>query len=124
MYDVKIVWLNGANVKLNPNAGGSAQHTFQPGDTFQASEIVPDNTDPTNVNKRWAKISGGTWNGKYVAVLYPSSSGNPVRATWVAVDDGGEVPPPADPLKVVGAIWTPKLSDGSMGEPVEFVVKS
>ena len=120
MYKVRIVWANGASVKANPNVGGVAATVFPVNTTLQASEIVPDNTDPTNVNKRWAKISGGTWNGKYVAVLYPSSSGNPVRATWEAV--GETVPPPAAP-KIVGAILTPKLSDGSLGEPVEFIVK-
>lgn len=118
-FNVKIVWANGASVKNNPNVGGSALVVLTPGATFVASEIVPDNTDPNNADKRWAKIEGGAWNGKYVAVRYPSSSGNPVRATWEAI---GEEPVPSTP-KIVGAILTPKLDDGSLGAPVEFVVK-
>jgi len=120
MFEVTITWANGASVKNNPNVGGNALHVFPVGATFEASELVPDNTDPTNISKRWAKISGGIWNGKFVAVSYPSSSGNLLRATWEAV--GEEVPPPSA-LKVIGAVWTPKLSDGSLGEPVEFIVK-
>lgn len=118
-YKVTVVWENGANVKVGPNTGGNALVTFPKDATFTASEIVSDNTDPNNADKRWAKIEGGAWNGKYVAVRYPSSSGNPVRATWETI---GQDPIPTAP-KVVGAIWTPKLADGSLGEPVEFIVK-
>lgn len=121
MFNVEITWEKGASVKNNPNVGGNALFVFPKGSTFVSSELVPDNTDPANVNKRWAKIEGGAWHGKFVAVSYPSSSGNPVRATWEAIVDQGEEPAPE--LKVVGAVWTPKMSDGSLGEPVEFVVK-
>lgn len=119
MYEVKIVWANGASVKNGANVGGNALQVFPVGTIFQASEIVPDSLDPANINKRWAKIEGGAWHGKYVAVLYPSSSGNPVRATWEAVGNVLPVPAPT----IIGAILTPKLSDGTLGEPVEFVVK-
>lgn len=97
-YKVTVVWTDGASVKLNPNTGGSALFVFKPGvdDVFYASDIVPDSTDPLNAQKRWAKIEGGTYHGKYVAVLYPSVSRGNVRCTWleVGVEEPESTPEP------------------------------
>lgn len=94
-YEVTVVWANGASVKNAPNTGGSALYVFRPGDKFEASEIVRDNLDPNNGDKLWAKISVGQYIGKFVAVRYPSLSGNPVRCTWVEIPDGDPDPTPA-----------------------------
>lgn len=96
-YKVTVVWPNGANIKNNPNTGGVALDTYQQGETFLADEIVQDNIYPADPNKKWAKVSQGEIHngkdnsGKYVAVLYPSSSGDAVRATWTEIVE----PPPA-----------------------------
>ena len=95
MYKVTIVWANGASVKQNPNTGGAALYVYPAGATFEASEIIRDNTDPNNADKLWARISGGVYDGKFVAVRYPSSSGNPVRATWEEIQE--EEPTPTFP---------------------------
>lgn len=92
IYNVTITWLKGASIKVGPNTGGDPVGSFPAGAKFQASEIVPDSTDAGNPLKLWAKIAGGQYNGKYVAVSYPSSSGVALRATWVVVSD--TTPPP------------------------------
>lgn len=91
-YEVTVVWENGASVKNAPNTGGSALHVYKKGEKFEASEIIRDNLDQNNADKLWAKISAGPYIGKFVAVRYPSLSGNPVRCTFVEIPDGGTDP--------------------------------
>lgn len=106
---VTVVWPQGASAKNGPNTGGSAVHVFNQGDKFVASELVPDNTDPNNSSKKWAKVAEGQYINKYVAVLYPSSSsGQIVRCTWVEIDPD-PTPTPAGSLQVVAE----SLLDGS-----------
>jgi hypothetical protein len=103
-YDVTIVWKIGANVKNGPSVGGAVLHVFPQGAKFKASAIVADRNDPDNPDKQWAKILGGKWGGKYVAVRYPSAGGNPVRATWVEIGNSAGSQPEEDgprPVRVV-----------------------
>ena len=90
-YEVTVVWDLGASTKTAPNTGGLNYYTWKKGDKFYASALVADNLDPSNTQKLWAKISRGEHTGKYVAVKYPSSSGNPVRGTYTMI--GTDSPP-------------------------------
>lgn len=105
---VTVIWPQGASVKNNPNTGGTAPHVYKQHETFYASEIVPDNTDPTNTRKQWAHISQGTYAGKYVAVSYPSSGPSDIRCTYEPV-----VPPPTTP-NIPIKVTAETLADGSI----------
>ena len=91
-YLVTITWDSGASVRSVPNTSNTSIATLADNAQVHAWELVPDSLDPTNTQKLWAHISGGAYDGKYVAVLYPSSSGDYVRATWEDVSA-----PPPDP---------------------------
>ncbi len=107
-YEVTVIWPLGCSTKSNPNTGGSNHFTWVTGNKFYASELVKDSTDPNNPDKLWAKLSRGAHIGKYVAVRYPSSSGNPVRATYETI--GQENPPTEVVLKHTIEVY----SDGSI----------
>jgi GH25 family lysozyme M1 (1,4-beta-N-acetylmuramidase) len=49
-------------------------------------DVVPDTNEPYNPDKRWIKLQSG-W---YVATRYPSSTGNPTRATVEPVQPVGD----------------------------------
>lgn len=88
MLKVTVVWPNGASIKSSRNTGGASSGVFSLGDSFLASEIVSDSLDPSNPDKLWAVIAEGSYFGKFVAVRYPSTSGNPVRAAYEYLPTG------------------------------------
>lgn len=100
MLEVTVVWTQGASVKNNPNTGGNALHIYQKDEKFLASDIVADNTDPNNPQKRWAKIATGPYKDKHVAVLYPSSSSGNVRCIWRELDPDPEPEPNPETIHV------------------------
>jgi hypothetical protein len=107
-YKCTVSWPLGCSTKLNPNTGGTNYYTWNTGSEFYASDIIRDTTDPNNPDKLWAKISRGLHAGKYVAIRYPSSSGNPVRASYTLIEP--EIPP-------TGVVLTHTIevySDGSI----------
>jgi hypothetical protein len=87
---VTIVWSDGASVRSAPNINGTKLATL-PKDTSYITEsnVVNDTTEPTNPDKKWIAYGNG-----YIATRYPSSSGNPVRAT---VEIVGQTPPDSKP---------------------------
>lgn len=99
-YDVTIIWDNGASVRHNPNTGGNPITVFAKGTKFKASEIVQDSVFPTNPSRLWARVKGGLYNGKYVAVVYDTP-----RATYVLVEE----PPTVTRTHVIEV-----FSDGSI----------
>lgn len=109
-YEVTVVWDAGASTKIAPNTGGTNYKTWIKGEKFYASDIIRDSIDPNNAQKLWAKISRGEHIGKYVAVSYPSASGNPIRATYALLN-----PTPPPPVGEVSLTHTIEVySDGSI----------
>jgi hypothetical protein len=86
----KVVWAKGAAERPQPNTSGVALASHVTGDVVDAVQNnIPDNTDPTNVNKKWCKLA----NGHYMATDYPDSNGAPaVRMQLVTP------PPPTDSM--------------------------
>lgn len=114
-YKATVVWSSGASVRMNPNTSGNPLATLPSGFQFVIDQLVPDSVDPTNPQKLWGRISGSSYAGKYVALLYPSSSANSTRCTWEEV----VAPPPTN--EVIRTHVIEVYSDGSVvidGKPV------
>lgn len=111
-YDCKVTWKDGASVRPSNDTNNSGVGTLLQGTTFQASELVADRLDPTNVQKQWAKISGGAFDGKYVAVRYPASGVDAWRCTVTPV-----TPPPAP--NTISVVIPMQLTDDQTGERFE-----
>lgn len=125
-YRVTVVWDQGASVKNGPNTGGAALKVFADGESFIASEFVPDNTDANNPQKKWARIAEGTYKDKYVAVLYPSSSGVIERCTWIEINPPPDPEPsPTKPIKVLAEVGDDNTAAVSVTlDPVVIVTVS
>lgn len=92
MYKVTIVSIEGARVRTGPGTGFASIPTgsLLPYGSVHYSnkEVVPDNADPNNLDKRWIELESGG----FIATKYPGSQ--LVRAT---VETVGDVPPPDVP---------------------------
>ena len=62
------------------------------GTAFQIYEIVPDSLDPNNPAKKWGKIFGGVYDGKYTALEYPGNQ-SPI-SSYAIIDGTPPTPPP------------------------------
>lgn len=63
----------GVKVRNEPNTNNVSSMTMAWKTPFQISAIVPDSLDPNNPAKKWGKIFGGQYDGKYTALEYPSN---------------------------------------------------
>ena len=102
-YKVMVTYPNGASIRPTPSTNNSGLGIYPKGSVFYASDIVPDLSDPTNTNKRWAVVESDPVNltkfaGKYVAVEYPGSTGPIDRAVEepVPAPTPGPEPPPSN----------------------------
>lgn len=117
-YLATVVWDKGASVRPYPNTAGTPIATLAKGSVFKIDEVVRDSTDPDNPQKLWGKISANNSNyvGRFVALHYPSSSGDYVRCVWDEVD-----PPTNPPGEVILTHVIEVYSDGSIkvdGQPI------
>ena len=92
-----VVWSNGVSRRTAPTTSNSAT-TLTPYAFGTITDVVqdniPDQTDPTNNDKRWVKFA----DGYYGASNYPDGAGPKVRMEKVV-----ETPPPAElPVIEVG----------------------
>jgi len=99
-----------------PNTGNISNTTMSKGTAFQISEILPDSLDPNNPAKKWGKIFGGVYNGKYTALEYP---GNQSPISSHTVIDGTPPPPNPDPVPLFPESFI--LTDPKTGAKGEFV---
>lgn len=102
-------------VRPNPDTLNTSNEKLLAGTSFQISEIVPDRLDPLNPNKKWGKIFGGQYDGKYTALEYPNNS-NPI-STYTPI----ETTPPPTGGEVVLTHVIEVYSDGSIkvdGKPI------
>lgn len=115
--DYKVVWTNGASVRPQPNTGGSASRVLSYGQIVAMSQDqIPDSSDPTDVNKRWAKLADGSG---YVATDYPDSMNTPrQRMALVTV-----TPPPSGDAQITGATVIVHYDSGAPDQTIEMVVK-
>jgi hypothetical protein len=82
-------------VRNQPNTNNTSYETMPKDTSFQISGFYPDSLDPNNLLKKWGKIFGGQYHGKYTAFEYPNnpspiSSSSPITTT-----------PPVEPPTVV-----------------------
>lgn len=94
-----VTWDGGASIRPEPSTSNSSVGVYPDNAVFYASELVPDQDDPLNPTKQWAKVEsdpvhGAEFAGRYVAVKYPASSGAVDRCT---VEDVTAPPPPPPP---------------------------
>lgn len=95
-------------VRPTPDTMNSTNDMITAGTSFQISEIVPDRIDPNNELKKWGKIFGGRYDGKYTALVYPNNS-NPI-STYTPITS--EPPPPTGEIVLTHTIEV--YSDGSI----------
>lgn len=101
----QVVWSQGANVRPAPNTNNSTLYVLAYNKIVDViQDNIPDSTDPTNVNKRWVKLT----DNNYAASNYPDGTGPQVRMKLIST------PPPPSGVTVVGA--TIRMSDGSSVE--------
>lgn len=102
----KVVWINGARKRIGPSAFDLAvpEPSVIPFDTVvNVIEVVPDRTEPLNINKRWAKLAENV----YAATDYPDNLGTPQRRMELVAS----TPPPPSGVTLKHTIKT--YSDGS-----------
>jgi len=73
-------------VRPTPDTANSTSDKILAGTTFQISEIVPDRLDPSNPSKKWGKILGGVYDGKYTALEYPNNT-NPISSYTPVIEE-------------------------------------
>lgn len=84
----QVVWSKGASVRPQPNTGGVVMKVLAMGTVVDVSQDgIPDSSDPTNINKKWVKLSDGS--GGYAASDYPDSTNIPQQRMKLV-----DVPPP------------------------------
>jgi hypothetical protein len=111
VMEYSVVWSQGAAKRTAPHTGTGSVSTYTgmvvPYLTRVevAQENIPDQNDPTNVNKVWVKLT----DGYYVAAKYPDSAGTP-RERLVRVT----TTPPTDPGNPVITHKIEIFSDGTI----------
>ena len=80
-------------VRLEPHTNNVSSEKFLKGESFQISDIVPDQLDPANTGKKWGWIIGGKYDGKYTALEYPNNI-SPI-STYMLIE--GEPTPESPP---------------------------
>lgn len=73
-HNCKVLVSEGVKVRPQPNTSNATNDKMSKDTLFQISAIVPDSLDPNNPNKKWGKIFGGVYDGKYTALEYPNNS--------------------------------------------------
>jgi hypothetical protein len=110
-FNCTLTWSAGGSIRTVPNTNNTSVAGVAEGFSFQASEIVPDSSDPTNTNKAWLHIFGGLYDGKYIAQKYPASgSVDGVRCSYTLIN----INPTPDPTPVTLVHTIQVYSDGSL----------
>lgn len=105
-HKITIVWPDGARERAAPSVNTTQVRNILPKGSVHYSDvdIVPDADEPYNPDKKWIKLQSG-W---YIAVRFPSSTGNPVRATVEPIAQ--EPQPEPDPTNHVVEVYVDGVS--------------